>query len=176
MWVYWCWCLRELETYAVFRRSCAQVRNVFQQRSRWTKVRFFNSPGSFAGVVFHFAGMIHSDLQLQAHKQFDCSHEWVYRLLHDLMSLSCLLSRKILSGAIADLKIQQHGIWCAGITPEARQWGVMCMQGHFQIFFKPAVCPLFQHQLSLGMRIMYTSGIWSYVVCSICTPFFLVRQ
>ena len=52
--------------------------------------------------------------------------------------------------------------------------GVFWLQGHFQIFFQPAVCPLFQPQLTLGMRLMYSTGIWSYVVCAVCTPFFLV--
>ena len=47
-------------------------------------------------------------------------------------------------------------------------------KGHYQIFFQPKYCPLFQHQLSIWMRLMYSTGIWSYVVCAICTPFFLV--
>ncbi|KAK9864111.1 hypothetical protein WJX84_001594 [Apatococcus fuscideae] len=36
-------------------------------------------------------------------------------------------------------------------------------KGHFQIMFNPKVCPLFQSELSFGMRLMYCSGVWSYV-------------
>ena len=48
------------------------------------------------------------------------------------------------------------------------------LQGHFQIFFHPEMCQLSQFKLSTAMKIMYTSGIWSYMICSICTPFYMV--
>lgn len=48
------------------------------------------------------------------------------------------------------------------------------MQGHFQIMFNPKVCPLFQSKLSWGMRILYSSGVWSYVCAAISTPTFIV--
>ena len=47
-------------------------------------------------------------------------------------------------------------------------------QGHFQIMFNPKVCPLFQSELSWGMRLMYCSGVWSYVVAAISTPFLML--
>ena len=90
--------------------SHLQIRNVFQQRSRWTKASF-------------------------------CLH-----LLNAKMKL-------------------MHMSLSLGFNA----------QGHFQIFFQPAVCPLFQRKLSLGMRLMYSTGIWSYIVCGLCTPFYLVR-
>ncbi len=40
----------------------------------------------------------------------------------------------------------------------------MCVQGHFQIIFDKHHCPLLQRRLSLGMKLMYASGVWSYVV------------
>lgn len=48
------------------------------------------------------------------------------------------------------------------------------MQGHFQIMFNPKVCPLFQSKLSWGMRILYSSGVWSYVCAAISTPTFII--
>ncbi|KAK9865087.1 hypothetical protein WJX84_007198 [Apatococcus fuscideae] len=47
-------------------------------------------------------------------------------------------------------------------------------KGHFQIMFNPKVCPLFQSELSWGMRLMYCSGVWSYVVAAISTPFLML--
>jgi hypothetical protein len=35
-------------------------------------------------------------------------------------------------------------------------------------------CPLFQSKLSWPMRIMYSSGVWSYVVGAISTPTFII--
>lgn len=35
-------------------------------------------------------------------------------------------------------------------------------------------CPLFQKRLSWFMRIMYMSGVWSYVVGALATPLFIV--
>ena len=39
-----------------------------------------------------------------------------------------------------------------------------CVQGHFQIVLSNEHCPLFQTRLSWFQRIMYCSGVWSYVV------------
>ena len=35
-------------------------------------------------------------------------------------------------------------------------------------------CPLFQRKLSWIMRILYSSGVWSYIVGAISTPTFIV--
>ncbi len=48
------------------------------------------------------------------------------------------------------------------------------MQGHFQIMFSWQHCPLLQSKLSWPMRIMYSSGVWSYIVGAISTPTFIV--
>ena len=48
------------------------------------------------------------------------------------------------------------------------------MQGHFQIILNRQHCPLLQKDLSIPMRIMYASGVWSYVVGAISTPFFII--
>lgn len=52
--------------------------------------------------------------------------------------------------------------------------GSLCMQGHFQIFFNPQHTPMLQSRLSLGMKLMYCSGVWSYVVGALATPTFIV--
>ena len=52
--------------------------------------------------------------------------------------------------------------------------GVALLQGHFQIMFNPKVSPLFQKKLSWGMRILYSSGVWSYLCAAISTPTFIV--
>ena len=51
---------------------------------------------------------------------------------------------------------------------------VLLLQGHFQIMFNPKVSPLFQKKLSWGMRILYSSGVWSYLCAAISTPTFIV--
>ena len=48
------------------------------------------------------------------------------------------------------------------------------LQGHFQIMFSWQHCPLFQSKLSWPMRIMYSSGVWSYIVGAISTPTFIL--
>jgi cellulose synthase/poly-beta-1,6-N-acetylglucosamine synthase-like glycosyltransferase len=47
-------------------------------------------------------------------------------------------------------------------------------KGHFQIMFNPKVSPLFQTKLSPYMRMMYCSGVWSYMVAAISTPTFII--
>ena len=48
------------------------------------------------------------------------------------------------------------------------------LQGHWQIFFNRAVCPLFQKELSWPMRLLYATPILSYTVCFVSTPFFIL--
>ena len=50
----------------------------------------------------------------------------------------------------------------------------LLVQGHFQIMFNPKVSPLFQRKLSWPMRIMYCSGVWSYLIGAISTPTFII--
>ena len=52
---------------------------------------------------------------------------------------------------------QQRSRWC---------------KGHFQIFFSRH-CPLFVSGLSPLHRVLYCSGVWSYVVGALTTPFFM---
>ena len=50
----------------------------------------------------------------------------------------------------------------------------MCIaQGHFQIVLSNEHCPLFQKDLSWFQRLMYCSGVWSYVVGAITAPMFI---
>ena len=46
------------------------------------------------------------------------------------------------------------------------------VQGHFQIVFSTEHCPLFQRNLPWFQRLMYCSGVWSYIVGAITTPVF----
>ena len=55
-----------------------------------------------------------------------------------------------------------------------RKGRLMMLQGHFQIMFNPKVSPLFQRKLSWPMRIMYCSGVWSYLIGAISTPTFII--
>ncbi len=53
--------------------------------------------------------------------------------------------------------------------------GVCCwLQGHFQIALNRERCPLLQKRLSWGMRILYMSGVWSYIVGLTSTPTFII--
>ncbi|KAK9804363.1 hypothetical protein WJX72_009368 [[Myrmecia] bisecta] len=54
---------------------------------------------------------------------------------------------------------QQRSRWC---------------KGHFQMVLSREHCPLFQRKLSLGMKILYCSGVWSYIVGAITTPTFIL--
>ncbi|CAL5228455.1 g11593 [Coccomyxa viridis] len=47
-------------------------------------------------------------------------------------------------------------------------------KGHFQIMFSRQHCPLLQRRLSLFMRLMYCSGVWSYVVGALTTPTYIL--
>lgn len=49
----------------------------------------------------------------------------------------------------------------------------VCMQGHFQIVLSNEHCPLFQKDLNWFQRLMYCSGVWSYIVGAITTPVFI---
>ena len=57
-------------------------------------------------------------------------------------------------------------------------WAANCplcfVQGHFQIMFSWRHCPMLQRNLSIFMRIMYMSGVWSYIVGAISTPLFML--
>lgn len=54
--------------------------------------------------------------------------------------------------------------------------GVLCcgVQGHFQIVLSRRHSPLLIRGLSPFMRILYCSGVWSYVVGAITTPLFII--
>ena len=51
---------------------------------------------------------------------------------------------------------------------------VVVLQGHFQIALNRERCPLLQKRLSVGMRILYMSGVWSYIVGLTSTPTFII--
>ncbi len=51
--------------------------------------------------------------------------------------------------------------------------GVCGAQGHFQIMFSK-YCPLAQRKLSLFMKIMYCSGVWSYIVGALTAPLYII--
>lgn len=48
------------------------------------------------------------------------------------------------------------------------------MQGHFQIVLSRQHSPLTIRGLSPFMRIMYCSGVWSYIVGAVTTPLFII--
>ncbi len=48
------------------------------------------------------------------------------------------------------------------------------IQGHFQIVLSRHYSPLMIRGLSPFMRIMYCSGVWSYIVGAITTPLFII--
>ena len=50
----------------------------------------------------------------------------------------------------------------------------MLLQGHFQIVLSRRHSPLMIRGLSPFMRILYCSGVWSYIVGAITTPLFII--
>lgn len=50
---------------------------------------------------------------------------------------------------------------------------MLVVQGHFQIMFSK-YCPLTQRKLSLFMKIMYCSGVWSYIVGALTAPLYII--
>ena len=55
-----------------------------------------------------------------------------------------------------------------------RNVSLCCIQGHFQIVLSRHHSPLMIRGLSPFMRIMYCSGVWSYIVGAITTPLFII--
>jgi hypothetical protein len=45
--------------------------------------------------------------------------------------------------------------------------------GHFQIIFSRKYCPLFRSRLDWLSRMLYCSGVWSYVINAFTTPIFM---
>jgi hypothetical protein len=46
-------------------------------------------------------------------------------------------------------------------------------QGHFQIIMSRKYCPLFRSRLDWLSRMLYCSGVWSYVINAFTTPIFM---
>lgn len=59
---------------------------------------------------------------------------------------------------------------CSILDPA--EHALRAVQGHFQIVFSAEHCPLFQRNLPWFQRLMYCSGVWSYIVGAITTPVF----
>lgn len=74
---------------------------------------------------------------------------------------ACLCSLDMAVGCIHSLQYVLTGVSC---------W----LQGHFQIAMNMERCPLLQKRLSWGMRILYMSGVWSYIVGLTSTPTFII--
>lgn len=55
------------------------------------------------------------------------------------------------------------------LTPPA----ISSLQGHFQIIMNRKYCPLFRAKLDWLSRMLYVSGVWSYVINAITTPIFM---
>ena len=58
---------------------------------------------------------------------------------------------------------QDDDRWCGGRA-----------QGHFQIMLSRRHCPLFQRGLSFFQRMMYCTGVWSYIVGAVTTPTYIL--
>lgn len=66
-----------------------------------------------------------------------------------------------------------HCYWCT-----AYRTGLNCvtsppLQGHFQIIMNRKFCPLFRSRLDWLSRMLYCSGVWSYVINAMTTPIFM---
>ena len=100
------WQCRYVQEYLAVGEAPSEIRNCFQQRSRWIKVRA--SPPSSLCRPERLSG--------------------------------CLLDQQ---------QFEEH---------------LPCAQGHLQVILNLAHSPLLQRRLRLIDRLMYCSGIWSYVV------------
>ena len=58
--------------------------------------------------------------------------------------------------------------------PSGADSASLAAQGHFQIMFSRQHCPLLQRRLSLFMKLMYSSGVWSYIVGALTTPTYIL--
>lgn len=58
--------------------------------------------------------------------------------------------------------------------PSGADSALLAAQGHFQIMFSRQHCPLLQRRLSLFMKLMYSSGVWSYIVGALTTPTYIL--
>jgi hypothetical protein len=58
--------------------------------------------------------------------------------------------------------------------PHFKPGAVQCsLQGHFQIIMNRKYCPLFRSRLDWLSRMLYCSGVWSYVINAFTTPIFM---
>lgn len=103
---------------------------------------------------------------------------------------SCLEPRKPTSAAYLLAVQWQMQLLCRLICKSSRQRMHGCseasgccpsplnfaalVQGHFQIMFSKQHCPLNQPRLSFFMKLMFCSGVWSYIVGAVSTPTFIV--
>lgn len=46
-------------------------------------------------------------------------------------------------------------------------------KGHFQIILSRKYCPLFRRRLDWTSRLLYCSGVWSYIINAVTTPIFM---
>ena len=140
-----------------------EVRNCFQQRSRWCKVhsplllpivwdRLHRACSSCVYCKVHISDLDFSGLRLSNHILYSFKH--LKLLQSSCNSIACI-----------------HTLLVAG-DQTLKQ--VMHTQGHFQIMFNRKYCPLLQRELSPLMRIMYCSGVWSYIVGALTTPLFII--
>ncbi|KAK9814697.1 hypothetical protein WJX72_010067 [[Myrmecia] bisecta] len=75
----------------------------------------------------------------------------------------CRYTKRVLATGEAPTTIRK-------IFQQRSRWS----KGHFQMMFSWIHCPLFQRRLPFGLRLMYVSGCWSYVITALATPTFII--
>ncbi len=129
----WGWRCRYVQEYLAIGEAPTEIRNCFQQRSRWTK-----------GV----------------HPTLPCSNPFLIVYLH-VKPPSAALGRRARRARMRG----KRGAYAPRIRRGAQ---------HFQIILNLRRCPLFQFRLRPFDRIMYCSGVWSYIVGAVTTFTFLL--
>jgi len=129
----WGWRCRYVQEYLAIGEAPTEIRNCFQQRSRWTK-----------GV----------------HPTLPCSNPFLIVYLH-VKPPSAALGRRARRAWMRG----KRGAYAPRIRRGAQ---------HFQIILNLRRCPLFQFRLRPFDRIMYCSGVWSYIVGAVTTFTFLL--
>ena len=160
------WNCRYVQEYLAIGEAPDQIRNCYQQRSRWCKGHF---------QVRAAPTRIPAPARARPHPRA-CAR-MRQSGMHALTALvpSGQIARSLANargGHMCACQIWVAGPCACGEWRPALRW--LTARARLQILFNYEHCPLFQRRLSVFMRVMYMSGVWAYIVGAISTPTFII--
>ena len=181
------WHCRYVQEYLAIGEAPEQIRNCYQQRSRWCKARarlpawWLGAPASAVSGAAAGAGPAASCISARytvlpkvvANSKQNCLPLASFLLLvrsDARCSKTCTVgwsSQPHAPQTALNPRFRQVA-HCPQVTEAGQR-----VQGHFQIMFS-GHNPMLQKRLSWYMRIFYMSGVWSYIVGATASPLFII--